>query len=64
MSEDLIDQLRRRWEHYDQRATELEAKWDAGLGMEATVERMMKNYRRLANAYAETIIDFKRPGAL
>ncbi len=62
MSE-MLDTLRHRWEHYDERATELEAKYDAGLGMEGTVERMMKNYRRLANAYAATIVDFEGPGA-
>ena len=59
MSELLLDKLRRRWEHYDKRATALEAKWEAGLGMEGTVERMMKNYRQLAGAYSLTLRDLE-----
>ena len=60
MSE-IVDELRHRQEHYEKRASALEAKWDAGLGMEGTVERMMKTYRQLAQAYALTIRDFERP---
>ena len=60
MSE-ILDTLRSRREHYDKRATALEEKYDAGVGMEGTVERMMKTYRQLAQAYALTIRDFERP---
>ena len=60
MSE-ILDTLRSRREYYDKRATALEEKYDAGLGMEGTVERMMMNYRQLASAYFTTIRDLERP---
>ena len=60
MSE-ILDTLRRRREYYEKRASALEAEYEAGLGMESTVKRMMKNYRQLADAYALTIQDLVQP---
>ena len=60
--EQLTQELRAKYAHYEKRASELEAQHEAGEVMNGTVINMMKHYRGLANAYGRTLSDAQRHG--
>jgi len=54
-----VEELRARYEHCDERGTQLEEQWESGERMNGTVIQMMKRYRQLADAYFTVLEDVK-----
>ncbi len=55
-------ELHAKHAHYEKRASELEAQYEAGQGMDGKVIQMMHRYRGLADAFGRTLSDAQSLG--